>query len=890
MAIYDRDYLTTLPLLYEKADEYSLGDWNKYNDDVGDALLKVLASSSHVVDYYFRKFLNALFLPNDDWDQKTLIWELTGYKPNYLRADYLMVQLYWPDCGLDSYVPLYQYTPFHVTADGKEYTFLCAQDYIIPPLTTRYNVRLVNGTLETIEQDYTQVLNNKIKLSDDDIDYDLVTVVISGTKWTQVRNVFYSPNTERIFSVHREEDGTYIYLHSTWQTYVDDYDTSFMIYYVKSFYDFELFTDDCLSVEFETELLTFDGDDVSQYYKIIPLLNSDEALSANNLMPSTTEGNRAITTLDFENNAKLFPGIAVARAYDWNMPEVCSTPFEVALIACDSKGRLTEHMKMVLKAYLESICSPLINVRMVEPRFAKQDILVVLDIGDYKGTLAEREIKRVVENTLADFYAIGNLPPGRVVKTKELNSLLLHADSRIFFATTSFLNPQINSPMIIPILGNVITITSAETFNAYDFGWFDEFAYIDPHRYDEAASSESTGEIGIFFRFNLFVNMIVPVDKYPMQLVDQGMVVEQLRPLDVSGGEFAAADFGVGSSFVHLVETGGDPAIGPVFVYVFETDGTCVFAKLERDIDTGVITTAVFQNTAYGTTSLTLPINSIMIEDDDIGQIKAALANAINTLPGLVDADNQPFNIEAGDIFFPGALGASDEAPEGAEEPVLDEMDDLSVSPLIMASGEPEGASEIDPSELYREVGVSEESDVTEREFVYIPYTNSIYKDFVQAKEESSVHKINFVANSYTHTDYNQHLGFRFMDLGRYTPVPEAYGTFTITMDTHLTIRDTYNEFVPVRPDIYSEKEVYGASYYIRSISGDALNWYFVSTQPTHEVEETVSIGYGIYVGFNLARDSALYVECDDTTGRGFIYSAEFTADDFIILDTELAN
>jgi hypothetical protein len=55
MAIYDRDYLTTLPLLYEKADEYSLGDWNKYNDDVGDALLKVLASSSHVVDYYFRK-------------------------------------------------------------------------------------------------------------------------------------------------------------------------------------------------------------------------------------------------------------------------------------------------------------------------------------------------------------------------------------------------------------------------------------------------------------------------------------------------------------------------------------------------------------------------------------------------------------------------------------------------------------------------------------------------------------------------------------------------------------------------------------------------------------------------------------------------------------------
>ena len=420
MAIYDRDYLTTLPLLYEKANEYSDGEWNKYNDDVGDTILKLLATSSHTVDYYFRRFLSALILPNDDWDQKALVWELTGYKPNYLRADYLMVQLYWPDCGLNSYVPLYQYTPFKITADGKEYVFLCAQDYLIPPLTTRTNVRLVNGSLVTIEQDYTAIQNNKIKLSDNDIDYDLVTVVVSGTKWTQVRNVFYSPNTERIYSVHKEDDGTYLYLHSSWQDYVDAYDTSFIIRFVESYYDFNMFTDDCMQVEFQTELLTLDGDDVSQFYKIIPLLNSDEALGSMNLLPSTTEGNRAITTLDFESNASLFPGIASCRAYDWNTPEVCTTPFEVDLIACDAKGKLSEHMKQVLKGYLESISSPLINVKVIEPQFERQDILVLLDIGDYRGTLAERELKKLVQRTLEDFYEIGNLPPGRVVKTNML--------------------------------------------------------------------------------------------------------------------------------------------------------------------------------------------------------------------------------------------------------------------------------------------------------------------------------------------------------------------------------------------------------------------------------------------------------------------------------------
>ena len=43
MAVYDRDYLTTLPLLYDRANDFSHGDWNKYNDDVGDTMLKLIA-------------------------------------------------------------------------------------------------------------------------------------------------------------------------------------------------------------------------------------------------------------------------------------------------------------------------------------------------------------------------------------------------------------------------------------------------------------------------------------------------------------------------------------------------------------------------------------------------------------------------------------------------------------------------------------------------------------------------------------------------------------------------------------------------------------------------------------------------------------------------------
>lgn len=889
MAIYDRDYLTTLPLLYEKANEYSDGEWNKYNDDVGDTILKLLATSSHTVDYYFRRFLSALILPNDDWDQKALVWELTGYKPNYLRADYLMVQLYWPDCGLNSYVPLYQYTPFKITADGKEYVFLCAQDYLIPPLTTRTNVRLVNGSLVTIEQDYTAIQNNKIKLSDNDIDYDLVTVVVSGTKWTQVRNVFYSPKTERIYSVHKEDDGTYLYLHSSWQDYVDAYDTSFIIRFVESYYDFNMFTDDCMQVEFQTELLTIDGDDVSQFYKIIPLLNSDEAFGSMNLLPSTTEGNRAITTLDFESNAALFPGIASCRAYDWNTPEVCTTPFEVDLIACDAKGKLSEHMKQVLKGYLESISSPLINVKVIEPQFEKQDILVLLDIGDYRGTLAERELKKLVQRTLEDFYEIGNLPPGRVVKTKELNSLLLHADSRIYFVTTSFLNAPVRSPLLIPVLGRVITITSAEAFSYYDYGTGVDKGYVGLRRFEWGEGKDKNLDVNLFWAYTLPVNFIIPIDKLPLQVFDSGDISVSEPLFNIGSGEMPVADFGVGTGFVHVLETGGDP-LGPEMTFVFETDGTSVLMRVSRTIETTASGQLKFENSQGA--FYVEPELAIYVSKDDIQQLKNQLATAFNTIPGLVDADGNAFNITGDDIIFPDAVLGGSGRNLGAPNPLGDEIPALSQNTLIkddndlLTYSENIASTEAQSIEILSdEKRKSDSGTGTEREFVYIPYTESIKREILRSAENSEVRKINLQVKTSTAHSYQTYTGFTYQSRGKYIPDPEAYGELTFTANTYLSITDETTEFIPVRPDLYSEKASYDSVYYVRDIKGNKLHWYYVNTSPVHTVGGTHEIGYGISVGIKLLRDTGVYVETDIITSRGFIYSSELEPSDLFMLD-----
>ena len=929
MAVYDRDYLTTLPLLYEKANEYSEGDWNKYNNDVGDALLKMIASTSHTVDYYFRRFLTSLVLPNDDWDQKSLIWELTGYKPNYLRADYLMVQLYWPDCGLDTYVPLYQYTPFKITADGEEYVFLCAEDYMIPPLTTRVNVRLVNGTLETIDQDYTLIKNNKVKLTDEqDLDYDLVSVIVSGTKWKQVRNVFYSPDTERIFSVHKESDGTYIYLHKTWQSYVDSYDTSFKIYFVKSNYDFSMYTDDCMTVEFQTELLTLDGEDVSQFYRIIPLLNSDEALGATNLMPSTTEGNRAITVLDFSANASLFPGIASCKAFDWNTPGVCKNPFEVVIVACDSKGRLSDHMKQVLKAYLESICSPLLIVNVIEPKFAKQDILVVVDIGGYKGTLAEIEIKKQIERALKEFYEIGNLPPGRVVKTMELNSLLLHTDSRIYFASVSFFNTIPRSPILIPVLGTVIVITSAETFMRYDFGTGYDKGYVGLRRFEFGVDKDKDKDVTVFISYKIDAHFLLPVDKLPMQLFDKSMLIESKPEIGVGSPDFAVADFGVGDEYYHIVPDGDDPA-GVKRVFVFESDGNSVLTKSDFMLDDS----SAFIHIKFETgQEYDYESDGLGLENEDLYEIRASVARTINGIPYLTDEYGRPFSLTAEDIVIdaseqgPAVLGnaaeralMADSGPDFVSDGETAEPDEsasirkaygplerrISVADVDVseecASVYPFVARMVrdsDSSSASESSGVSIMGDIVPKRaedsvrsrssgLVYIPYNGIILKDCNLAQEKSDVHKVNFVMKETAYSEIDTVFGLEYSGAGTVSipPDPDVSGNMEIISHVNFTYSCAMTELIPVRPEIYDEAVHSGDVRYVRDKSGSQLHWYFISTSPVHEVESPVEIGYGIYVGFNIDSDSAVYVETDAGTSRGFIYSSELSADAFFIQD-----
>jgi len=122
---------------------------------------------------------------------------------------------------------------------------------------------------------------------------------------------------------------------------------------------------------------------------------------------------------------------------------------------------------------------------------------------------------------------------------------------------------------------------------------------------------------------------------------------------------------------------------------------------------------------------------------------------------------------------------------------------------------------------------------------------------------------------------------------GRYLPMSAelAFGKLNFKAACEIVKTNTITSFVSNVPDVYSNYDYYNSVYFVSSKNGLSLNWYFVSTNPIHDVNYCKFIGTGIYVFFNLLRDTALYLEIDDTTGRAFIYSAELLFDQLTVMD-----
>ena len=481
----------TLKTIQEEATALTSNKWKIFNEDVGEALTLFLAAGLGVYDFYFRYFVDACFLPNDNPTNRQFLYELIGYKEPYFKADELIVRLHWTSCGIEEFVVIPKYTSLTAKTNSKEYKFIVKEDYIIPPLTTQYLITLSQGEYNSLDVEIDDVLDAKVKISDKDIDFDLVSVVISNNEWTQCRNIFYESNPVRKYSLEKETDGIYLYLDKNWKNYVDTYNKTFVVHFIVSDPNFNMYEEDCLLFTFDDPLYNQEGVEVA-YGEYFDMNIADSATSTAEVATTLFKDNRVITLTDFKEVLVAQPEILLAAVYDWDTEELVNykwedlgnpypeefkvikylqnyqlEPYILYVYAISKLGNLSIHTKdrmyRLLKTVSDSECNDL-SVYFFDVEFVPLKITVYVDIGGNIGDYAQDEVRKLINLKLISYFTIGNIDIGKQVSPERLASHIYRSDSRIVFTEVRINNSTVHiQPWQVPILGEVVLIFEVET-------------------------------------------------------------------------------------------------------------------------------------------------------------------------------------------------------------------------------------------------------------------------------------------------------------------------------------------------------------------------------------------------------------------------------------------
>jgi len=461
--------------------------WNNFtNDDIGEAILKLLASFSHTVDTYRSHYLDNLYLPCNEPNALEQIYEMLNYKPGLKRSMVLSVNFVWKGCGPVAYVVIPKFFKLSITADGVDYNFLVLRKATYMPNSSRLYVDIVLGDLFENTMVASDIITNKVFVTNKDIDSESITFFVDGKEWSPVRNIYYEKVPEHKYSVHTESDGTYIYLPVNWMDYMPSEVSDILIQAALLKTPFDIQTADAVRICLLDALYCSLGDDVTSQFNVY-LIKTLSSASSEDI------GKRRIITLeDYEKEAKTFPGIVDARAYNWGDGGSLGalSPNMVRMVVVGDEGNISDFVKRGLKEFVDSLALPEIDFEVVDPVLNKIDLRFLVNIGTLKDTIFQAEIYQSIRTAILDYMQAVNMGIGKPLNVNELVAKVSRSDSRIkFIELRSIVNlyPKLNE---IPILGNLIIDFSVESAYKYDTITAFEFTMCGPKGTDNDNSAE----------------------------------------------------------------------------------------------------------------------------------------------------------------------------------------------------------------------------------------------------------------------------------------------------------------------------------------------------------------------------------------------------------------
>lgn len=459
--------------------------WNNNdNNEPANVLVDLLVANSYTLNFYLDRYLKNSFLLADELRPAQNLMATMGYGVKGVCSSRAKVRLEWIEGSIEVNCEIPEDMYLIYTENESSYTYISVDRNILQAGGVYVDIDLMQGELDSVNVTGSEVSNTgRVGLGNGNIDTSYLRVDINDVRWELVDSLIYKERLGKYYSFETDIDGNnYIVLSKDYLNYVNK-DSSVYIRFVIS-YGYLGSIDNSGSWSLGDSLQDDNGVDISEnvrVYSIGSIFGGEDSEnfveSRENVAELVGTMGKAITSEDYEILCSNVRGVATCKIYDWNNIDFdvkIDNPYEMKIaIAPIGGGEPSSLLKESILSLIAE-CGWIKNVVVVEPNYRVLNLRMGIGIGDYKGTVEERDIYFNISSTLMDFFSVGKIGFGSTLNADSILEAIYNCDDRITFAYLSNFHDIVFGPLDIPILGNLLIEFNYFYIPNFELGNFSE--------------------------------------------------------------------------------------------------------------------------------------------------------------------------------------------------------------------------------------------------------------------------------------------------------------------------------------------------------------------------------------------------------------------------------
>lgn len=443
-------------------------NWTDFNEsDLGTTFIEMLSAFGDLQSYQLDMQALETYLgtvqqrSNAQNILKLIGYYMSGYSAPVAQLNFNM-SVAWPNP-----IPIPAYYTVQ-TSGSSPVTFATQNAVNILPLTTpgpqTVSVNAWQGSVVNLTIPYTNVQSDgTYTMSDQNVDVTTMQLVIGGTTWTQVNNVYFQYNQNQVYSIEIIEDYPVIALGGTWQNYLNSVNQNMDITYVSTLGPAGSVGANTLTI-MNTPIYDSLGNNVSSYITVTnPLSSSAGSLpetvdQARQNGPQTAlSDNMAITLSDYVNQTKNYPGVFNAIALDANSPNsgITETLYTRVIVVPNGFGSPSQTLLSNIQTYLQNISLPNMTLDVIAPTYYSVDVSTTVYIPSGQSAQSST-VQAAVTSFIQNYFLSSNITFNAVIRFSSLISGIQGSSSLISYVEMQYPTSDVTLPSnSYPVLGTL---------------------------------------------------------------------------------------------------------------------------------------------------------------------------------------------------------------------------------------------------------------------------------------------------------------------------------------------------------------------------------------------------------------------------------------------------